>query len=456
MKNKWQRMLSMAVILTIIMTTVIFVAPTPALADGRSYGVELILGTRNESDAGTYGPVYASFGYEDPNGNRQYTQEQEIAPEGFTAGETKSYNLTYSGCSPWMIRTVRLHQTGGTGWAPGSIRLNLRNIGGGGAVSTNTETFPRTFWLYKGNYAEATFDANTIKRTPGSHGGYDGWNKTQYVTEESRGVSTLNWDGNVNDNRYGSYNVRSCDRTPTLKMSSSNSNITAAKFTPLSESTEAKFEYDEAELYKQMVANNLGRVDFNFSLKFDSGSTARDLEHNRTLTIYRRCFGLGGEDMSANNTFNERVTGSSAYNYYFNKDKKEVTIKLQPTTMHMEGITSQTKTELAKGFFCDASLYSGNNTTSDKLLCDMRKSNSNGVLTFTGTLPDNVDSLSDGVNLVLNNVYALHGEYAYKYSLDNGTTTFSRYFSEYKVDTKSPTISVVDVAGKTYEISNAY
>ncbi|MEG1779350.1 MAG: hypothetical protein RR263_04550, partial [Oscillospiraceae bacterium] len=110
---------------------------------------------------------------------------------------------------------------------------------------------------------------------------------------------------------------------------------------------------------------------------------------------------------------------------------------------------------------CDAKLYSGNSTSTK--ICDLTKSASNGIITFTGTVPDNIDTKLDGVMLKLTDVFSEYGIRFDEYNIariyriqGSADNTFSQYFSEYKADTISPSVSTVDIESKPVTIVDNY
>lgn len=436
----------LCIILSIVM--VISMIPISAFAATATYNYKFRIQTRDVTNGGTDSRVDAGFNFYD-YGNAS-SQMDISGYDDFERGDNDTYSFSTNKADPWMIKEVYL-KTDGKGsastWMPGSVIAQ---------IETDSQIYRRIGTVdFSGtelNGGSATRDiSNNTKRKISSWGTFDDWTEISYLNSETTGSLLKTWDGMITD-QYGTYNPFSMDDAPTLSCTSSNDAISATSgcytFTDGKESTPS-FNMDYEKIYQEMLIEDIGKVIFTINLNFPARTTyttdGYSNVHTETITVYRRCFGTGNESISLSPTYNARTD----YNY-FNNDYDDVTITLEPTSIHLEIPDATQKTDLANNFHSTAALYAGNDTT--KKLCDMSYTKSNGVLTFTGTIPKNATTNGEGVMLHLSNVYSEYG--GYKYDLNSGDTTLDYYFSSYKADTVSPTISTVDSNGTAVSVTN--
>jgi len=450
--------------ITLAAFMIVSMIPTSAFAATSTYNYRFQIQTRDVKNAGTDSQVNAGFEFHD-YGNAN--SEMDTADyNDFERGDNDTYSFSTNKADPWMIKEVYL-KTNGKGsastWMPGTFNVKID--------TGKTEKKRRIFYPYAyydspiyrdmgtvdfsgteldGGSATRNF-SNMTKRKISSWGNFDSWNEICYLNGETKGSLSKTWDGIITD-QYGTYNPFSLDDAPTLSVTSSNDAISATSgcytFTDGKQSTPS-FNIDYEKIYKEMLKENIGKVIFTINLNFPARTTytteGYSNFHTETITVYRRCFETGNQSIDLSPVYSPRADFN-----YFNNDYDDVTITLEPTTIHLETPSSAQKKAIANNFSCTAELYAGNDTT--KKLCDMAYTKSDGVLTFTGTIPKAVTTNGEGVMLYLSNVYSEYG--GYKYDLNSGKTTVDYYFSTHKADTVAPTVSTVDDNTTAYSVTN--
>ncbi len=446
----------LCIALTVFM--IVNMIPTSAFAATAMYVYHFKIQTRDVKNAGTDSKVYAGFNYHDFGNDSSHMDTDDY--NDFEKGDNDTYGFSTKKADPWMIKEVYLKTDGkGTAstWMPGTFNVKIFTGDIGNLSQLTSPQFYRDmgtvdFSGTKLDGGSATRDfSNMTKRKISSWGNFDNWTEISYLNSETTGNLSKTWDGMITD-QYGTYNPFSLDDAPTMSCTSSNDAISATSgcytFTDGKESTPS-FNIDYEKIYQEMLKEDIGKVIFTINLNFPARTTytadGYSNVHTETITVYRRCFETGNESISLSPTYNARTD----YNY-FNNDYDDVTITLEPTSIHLEMPDATQKTDLVNNFHSTAELYAGNNTT--KKLCDMSYTKLNGVLKFTGTIPKGVTTNGEGVMLYLTDVYSEYG--GYKYDINSGETTLSYYFSSYKADTVAPTASTVDSNGNAVSVTN--
>jgi len=429
----------MSCILTVLFLAGIF--PVTVFASS-AYTYGLKIQTRSESNGGTDSDIYGGFTY---HSGSTYSKHMDEHGDDFEQGDNDYYGFSTDYGDPWMIKEVYLRNNGGDAWKPGTVEISLPTIANKTTASyVGKVTFTETL-----DNSSATRDCTSYTaRKISSCGTYDAWGQSVYLNSSTTGTFSKTWDCNISD-QYGTYNPWNYDDAPTLSCTVSNSAINGYAFTTGSTSGNAAFSFNYATINQQMIAANIGEVSFTVSLAFPTRSTNNTAPYSntntQTITVYRRCFDIGAQTISTSSVFNARTD----YNY-FNIEKRNVVITVEPTSIHCKTLTLTQKNTLASNFSGTAALYSGN-TTATKL-CDMTYSASNGVLTFLGTIPQNVSTNGNGVMLNLSNVSTIND--GFTYNLNDGGTTKQFYFSNYKADTIAPTLSILNLNGTPATITD--
>lgn len=447
MKNKF---------LSCILIVAMLGSMIPISADAATtiYYYKFKVETMNIDSAGTGSKICGGFKF---HGGEYgpYKCKLDSNQNDFEIGDIREYDVLNTN-DPWMIKDIYLWSDckgRGAGWAPGKVdisRATSNVVSGSDYVKLGVVDFSKPYqtWLKKGTQ-DATRDCSDMtSRKISSCGGFDDWTKICYLNSESTGKLEKTWDGKITD-QYGNYNPWDHDDKPTLTCTSSDNAISAYTFVDGTKETPS-FNMDYKGIYQQMIKAGIGKVTFTFDLTFPERSTytkdGNKNVHTEIITVYRRCFETGNQSIVSSPIYNARTD----YNY-FNNDNQDVTITLEPTSIHCETPEAKQKKDLANNFKCTAALYAGNSTTNK--LCDMKYTVAqDGVLIFNGKIPQKATTNGEGVMLYLKDVNSLYD--GYKYDLNSGDTTLEYYFSDYKADTDAPTISTVDSNGTAFSLTN--
>lgn len=411
--------------------------------------------TSNDTSSGTdanltYTPYYGGkpgTGFRVPTDGDPYEKGHWDTAYGY---ETKE------GSAPWLMDRLDIYNDNsgfGSDWTFNLFEVSSRAI-------DDVEAYIHLMTTGKEELKGGRTRIYTItppKRDIHSTMGFATWSGSKYINSLSNGKITATWDRRVIDNYCSQnstigYNPFLYPDTPNLTVRSSNSAISVPIIQNL-DNPEApiSFSIDEATLNQQMQAANLGQVTFTFTLSPSSGRTifSKGCE-TQTLTIYRRCFTLGKQSIST-------PYFADTDRYYFNQANREVAITLEPTSIHLNPeMTAAQKSMLVENFSCRAELYSAKVPNQLITAMVLKKDPASGKLIFTGTVPSAYSSGGYGVILKLTNVqskYSADGGPLSVYTLNSGTS-IDYAFSTHKVDTQSPTITLLDKASKPLSIQN--
>jgi hypothetical protein len=448
-------------IFCLFFVAVMLISLMPAKVNAQTkYHYTFTVKTANVKDAGTDDYVYAGVTF--ING---YKIKEECNESGndHERGAVRDYTFetTSRPPAPWLLTTIFVeHQVSGfkDDWMCEYVKAYLPldpNI----SPKYTAEAYFNT-WTH--GQGEIHVDVSSeAKRRITSYSTYDNWGGTFYLDENSQSNISNSWNGYITD-QYGTYNPSGYDDAPILDSKLSNTQITQSEknqFLTLNgpNSSGASITIKQKELYNIMTSRNIGSLTLTVSLKFPSRSTNSSglvadgsyLCRNKTYTFYRCVFDLGNASISQTQTF----TARPGFNY-LNRSYRNVKITLSPNSIYCGAISEQQKRDIVNNFNCTAALYLGNTTDPSKKLCNMTMKKDGTSLTFEGTVPMEVQgSSNEGLRLQLDNISSTFG--GKTYILQDGTTSKSFYFSDYKVDTKYPTIRLTDVNGTDVSIQNS-
>jgi len=453
-----KRILSLMLVFVMLATMVSYIASIEAEAlPGSTFRYKLRISTRDETYAGTNASIYAGFDTYTDGVRRVHLDKDDY--DDFERGDTDDYNIDiYS--YPWMIKGIHVHQGDNKGassdWKPGSVQAWF---------PTMTNTQKATLSVGSSYYIGGTFSGGSTfdkdissltKRKITSVGTFDNWAKTIYLGNGDSGSLSLTWNANITD-QYGTYNPFGLDDAPTLsftnQFNAGTTTLFTNNFTAPASNKSANMSLTYAQIYNEMVAKGIGKATLNFKLSFPSRSTASingssTTSHTETVTIYRKCFDIGNVSYSETPVFTARQD-----NDYLNSSKKNVTITVAPTSIHVSSSMSDADIkQIVQNFTCTPVLYSGNGTSVKLADMSYAPSSDGKKLVFTGTVPADFTSNGAGVNLYLSNVSTTYN--GNKYLLNSGSTNWNYYISTLKVDTQKPTVSITDKDGVTLDITN--
>ena len=447
----------------LLITAVMLLTFMPITANAANHSFSLGVKTADVYLAGTDSTVYAGFRFY--NG-LVLSEKCDRSGDDNERNDFRWYDFTRDSPSPWMIQDVFAELDGGNDWLCEYVDIRLPYVNG----SLNTTSVGKVdynSWMEgKGKWYQNISSMTQRKIT--NYSGVDTWGGTFYLDANSKTAMQYSWNRTITD-QYGTYNAMLYDDPPVMNYSLSNSAVGTGwfSFTEPTATQNAALSINQKLLYEAMgnVENGahqgIGTLTLTVRLGFPqrstndsvSGLTSMRIGNGdyygkvMTFTFYRSCFQLGNASISQTQTFSPRTDFN-----YLNRAYTNVTITLNPTSIHCGDISSQEKVNLVNNFQCTPALYLGNNT-SDKL-CDMTMTKSGGTLIFQGQVPmDKSGSLNDGVRLQLDNVSSFNNSKTYL--LESGSSSQSFYFSTHKVDTKAPAIRLTDVNGTEISIQNA-
>ncbi|NLO40977.1 MAG: hypothetical protein GX115_16100, partial [Ruminiclostridium sp.] len=430
----------------------------PLNVDAASFKYGLFIKTSNISSAGTDSNVYAGF---------RFYNDSEVSDLCDLDGEDdherndgRLYEFTKDMQAPWMINQLFIQLDGTDDWHCQYVQMAFPRFGDTSLIYTEKTDY-NTWTKGQGKILKPV--GSVTARNIQNYQGLDAWNGTFYLDQNTSTNLSYSWNRNIFD-QYGLYNVMLYDDAPEMTYSLSNSGVGTGwfSFTPASAAQDASLFINQKKLYEAMaqVSNGthqgIGSLTLTVKLAFSKYSTNASSAHLRLLndqlvkecifTFYRSCFQLGDASINQTQTYSPRTDFN-----YLNRQYKDVTITINPTSIHCADITEEQKQELVANFQCTPALYMGNSTSNK--LCNMTMTKSGGTLTFKGQVPmEKSGGVNDGIRLQLDNVSSSCS--GRTYMLESGETSRSYYFSTHKVDTKAPSVRLTDMNGTEISIQN--
>jgi len=457
-----RRQFSILKTICLFLIVVLLVTSIPAnvYAEGPKYYYAFFVQTADEPDAGTDDWVYAGVTF--VNGHK-ISEVCDASGNDHQRGQGRHYEFTTETRipSPWLLKTIFVKHEDHL--IPDDWKCHYVDA----YLPLSAESPPKyvataVFDCWTRGKGEIHVDVSSqAKRRISSFGSYDNWGGTFYLDKNSQSTTSNSWNGYISD-QYATYNPVNYDDAPTFDYTLSHTQITQAErnqfitFNSLSGSG-ASITIKQKELYNIMSSRNIGILTLTVRLGFHNRSTSNYYGNmvgegsyyyrNKAYTFYRCVFDLGNASISQTQTFQART----GYNY-LNRTYRNVKITISPTSIYCGAITEQQKKDIVNNFNCTAALYLGNDTS--KKLCDMTMKKDNGTLIFEGTIPMDVQGgPNEGLRLQLNNISSTIG--GKTYVLQDGTDSKYFYFSDYKVDTKYPTIRLTDSNGTDVSIQDS-
>jgi large repetitive protein len=477
-----------------VLISAISVAPVSANV-ATKYNYAFLVHTMNTEHAGTDdSTVVMGVSTYETGTNSDYTANYSSNGHHFDANRTDEYAFSLDNIPPWRMNEFVFWLVGSDAWDVGSVTIWLPTMDG-----TLNPTQAKTLTLNlatrdKGRIYRDISDVTKRKFT--DMGGVDIGGGDFYLNSESTGSISKEWDKKVRDqyaphNAYvqkDSYDIMKYEDAPVFDYTISDSSVGEAwlKFQRPSATQNFILEVDRKKLYDAMVAQNKGELKLTYTVALLAQSTNPEglngtfahtvsgdvktyskkniggMEYyykDVTYTFYRSIYDLSNASISQTETF-----AHAQDNYYLNRNLRDVTITVEPVSLHKKSMTQEEKTELITNFQATPSLYLGNSKTTKLTDLTMTKllgndGKPNGTLQFTGQVPFDVTEIaSEGIRLQLDNVstHLRKRDVNQAYQLENPTskyeelgadTSASFYFSTHKVDTKSATVRITDEDG---------
>lgn len=291
------------------------------------------------------------------------------------------------------------------------------------------------------------------------------FSKTYYLdAEKESGTINTVWTGKASDDYKehfgGAYNCLNESGAPTMSLKVSGKkgdggSVTASAlssngFTDLKDNT--GFKLDREKLLDYMNKNNVNTIEIETTLKFPENGNGGITSFTKTVTVKRKAFSFNSVNFGTN------YHTASLDNYYYNASQNQITVDL--------GIKATDNYDMFSGLigakisFAEAYLQAGDNKINAKTTKNIGVMSKKITLTFPYS--SGIDSQNQGLSLVLKNGTMSYGGQTYKLwdetrktlGFSNQTNVDGYYKSTHKLDSKTPTITVVPVQNQNLTIYN--